>query len=71
MYYTSRWKIEEQVKFIKYEFEFEDFRIINFNSINHLSFCLALAIFFLSLLIESKPKFYTISIKNRFLLEIT
>ena len=47
MYYTSRWKIE-----------FENFRVRKFNSIKHLSFCLDIAISFLSILIESQSKIY-------------
>lgn len=58
MYYTSRWKIEEHFRFKKYEFGFENFRVRKFNGIKHLSFCLDIAISFLSILIESQSKIY-------------
>lgn len=56
--YCSRWKIEEYFRFKKVEFDFENFRVRNLKSINHLTFCLDLAISFLTNIIENKTKLY-------------
>lgn len=58
MSYCSRWKIEEYFRFKKVEFEFEDFRVRSINRINHLTFCLDLAITILTILIEKQSDLY-------------
>lgn len=58
MNYCSRWKIEEYFRFKKVEFRFEDFRVRKLKRINHLTFCLNLAITYLTSLIENKPRLY-------------
>ena len=58
MSYCSRWKIEEYFRFKKVEFEFEDFRVRSINRIDHLTFCLDLAITILTILIENQSDLY-------------
>ena len=58
MSYCSRWKIEEYFRFKKVEFEFEDFRVRSINRINHMTFCLDLAITILTILIEKQSDLY-------------
>ncbi len=58
MNYCSRWKIEEYFRFKKVEFNFENFRVRTLNKINHLAFCLDIAISFMTYLIENKSDLY-------------
>ena len=67
MNYASRWKIEEQFRFKKNGFNFEDFRVRSLNRINNLTLCLDIAITFMSSLIEHNSELYQylISISKR------
>ncbi len=56
--YISRWKIEEQFRFKKTSFRFEDFRVRSLNRINNLTLCLDAAITYLSCLIEHNSELY-------------
>lgn len=58
MNYGSRWKIEEQFRFKKNGFNFEDFRVRTINRINNLTLCLDLAIAFMTYLIENNSELY-------------
>ena len=58
MNYVSRWKIEEQFRFKKNGFNFEDFRVRSLNRINNLTICLDTAITFMSCLIENNSDLY-------------
>lgn len=58
MNYASRWKIEEQFRFKKNGFNFEDFRVRSLNRINNLTLCLDIAITFMSSLIEYNSELY-------------
>lgn len=58
MNYVSRWKIEEQFRFKKNGFNFEDFRVRSLNRINNLTMCLDAAITFMSCLIENNSELY-------------
>ena len=58
MNYASRWKIEEQFRFKKNGFNFEDFRVRSINRINNLTLCLDIAITFLSSLIENNSELF-------------
>lgn len=58
MYYASRWKIEEQFRFKKNGFNFEDFRVRSLNRINNLTMCLDASITFMSCLIEGDSDLY-------------
>lgn len=55
MNYVSRWKIEEQFRFRKNGFNFEDFRVRSINRINGLALCLDAAVTLLAVLIERGP----------------
>lgn len=58
MNYVSRWKIEEQFRFKKNGFNFEDFRVRSLNRINNLTMCLDAAITLMSCLIENDSELY-------------
>ena len=58
MNYASRWKIEEQFRFKKNGFNFENFRVRSINRINNLTLCLDIAITFLSSLIENNSELF-------------
>lgn len=58
MYYASRWKIEEQFRFKKNGFNFEDFRVRSLNRINNLTMCLDTAITIMSCFIENNSDLY-------------
>ena len=58
MNYVSRWKIEEQFRFKKNGFNFEDFRVRSLNRINNLTMCLDAAITLMSCLIEGDSELY-------------
>ena len=58
MNYVSRWKIEEQFRFKKCGFNFEDFRVRSLNRINNLTMCLDAAITIMSCLIEGDSELY-------------
>ena len=58
MNYASRWKIEEQFRFKKNGFNFEDFRVRSLNRINNLTMCLDAAITFMSCLVENNSELY-------------
>lgn len=58
MNYVSRWKIEEQFRFKKCGFNFEDFRVRSLNRINNLAMCLDAAITIMSCLIEGNSELY-------------
>lgn len=65
--YASRWKIEEQFRFKKNGFNFEDFRVRSLNRINNLTLCLDTAITLMSIFIETDTEIYKyiISISKR------
>lgn len=65
--YASRWKIEEQFRFKKNGFNFEDFRVRSLNRINNLTLCLDCAITLMSIFIETDTEIYKyiISISKR------
>lgn len=65
--YASRWKIEEQFRFKKNGFNFEDFRVRSLNRINNLTLCLDTAITLISIFIETDTEIfkYIISISKR------
>lgn len=56
--YASRWKIEEQFRFKKNGFNFEDFRVRSLNRINNLTLCLDTAITLMSIFIETDTEIY-------------
>lgn len=56
--YASRWKIEEQFRFKKNGFNFEDFRVRSLNRINNLALCLDTAITLMSIFIETDTEIY-------------
>lgn len=58
MNYASRWKIEEQFRFKKNGFNFEDFRVRSLNRINNLAMCLDTAVTLMSALIEGNSELY-------------
>lgn len=58
MNYVSRWKIEEQFRFRKNGFNFEDFRVRSLNRINNLALCLDAAITLLAVLVERGSALY-------------
>ena len=58
MNYVSRWKIEEQFRFKKNGFNFEDFRVRSLNRINNLTMCLDAAITLMSCFIETNSEIY-------------
>ena len=58
MNYAPRWKIEEQFRFKKNGFNFEDFRVRSLNRINNLTMCLDAAITPMSRFIESDSEIY-------------
>lgn len=58
MNYVSRWKIEEQFRFKKCGFNFEDFRVRSLSGINNLAMCLDAAITIMCCLIEGNSQLY-------------
>lgn len=64
MNYASRWKIEEQFRFKKNGFDFENFRVRTLNRINNLTLCLDIGIGFMTYLIENNSDLYKYLISN-------